>query len=716
MRNYHLISFTCLCLLVLTSNRSFAQVEWEALLPHNHTSVELLYVAKNHELIGYLEFPASLVVSSDNGRSWDLFYEGPYLESYLYVGFDLAFTEDKDGTYYVSINRQILRYNDQSEDLETVINLEEITSVYQMAFLPNGNLVAVDFYGNVEIYNNEFEIVATNNFGYFHTELAITDSDFHFAYRPNTKTYTLFNNDLSDLEYDLEYPDGQIIYSKGRMLSSGGYSDDGMNWNYYKWDGNRIEGPNILITIDDEGKVILFEDNYKYTSSDNGSSFERELIPPLPFADDLDEVKIYSVSEQGIILYKSDKLVKEDEELFYSDDGSTGWVKADLKIGNPTAISVEVATESNIFVETFDRHNYKQYFIHSGSAEWASYSIEACIDFLERPSTSYNIESFTDGTLLSSGLCISSDEGLSWTPLDQNIYFNNPSDHFIVNDTIYSGSPEFIKSGDKGETWEQLPDLLTCCGFYFHGVSHVGNIFYSYPDELDNEWYHLKYVASEDRVKSFYLSCSNRCEITGFTSSEYSPDVFILVDSKELRHSVDDGNSFVHVDLSTSGIDINPKSRITMDKTNNLILWDDKSVFCSSDLGKSWLNISPTNKGLIKINNIEISHDNHIYLACDGVPILKSKKSNLSSNSISEDSYTRINVFPNPASDVLTIVKGNRHIEQYELLDLSGRVMKAGRFDNDKRTISVKELNKGLYILRLKGLESGACLKVMVSR
>ena len=73
-----------------------------------------------------------------------------------------------------------------------------------------------------------------------------------------------------------------------------------------------------------------------------------------------------------------------------------------------------------------------------------------------------------------------------------------------------------------------------------------------------------------------------------------------------------------------------------------------------------------------------------------------------------------INVYPNPASDVVNIVGWNT-IKQMQLYDLSGR--KINEWSTGQQTISINNLNNGTYILKME-LKTGAILKqkIIVSR
>ncbi|MEQ8583323.1 MAG: alpha-amylase family glycosyl hydrolase [Marinoscillum sp.] len=65
---------------------------------------------------------------------------------------------------------------------------------------------------------------------------------------------------------------------------------------------------------------------------------------------------------------------------------------------------------------------------------------------------------------------------------------------------------------------------------------------------------------------------------------------------------------------------------------------------------------------------------------------------------LSASSFSQVQVFPNPASDIIRINTGTQNPVHYELVALNGAVIQSGVF---KKEISVAELNEGLYVLKL---------------
>ncbi len=62
-------------------------------------------------------------------------------------------------------------------------------------------------------------------------------------------------------------------------------------------------------------------------------------------------------------------------------------------------------------------------------------------------------------------------------------------------------------------------------------------------------------------------------------------------------------------------------------------------------------------------------------------------------------------LFPNPASDVITIKPGTHDIDWFNLINSNGITVKSGKLTNHQ--IPVRELNRGLFILELSDSKSG---------
>ncbi len=77
----------------------------------------------------------------------------------------------------------------------------------------------------------------------------------------------------------------------------------------------------------------------------------------------------------------------------------------------------------------------------------------------------------------------------------------------------------------------------------------------------------------------------------------------------------------------------------------------------------------------------------------------------------------RINVFPNPASELLTIeIVGSHSPLSWEIIDISGRLLKGGINILSKTQVSVSDLPNGLYIMNWKSANERGIVRIVISR
>jgi hypothetical protein len=60
-----------------------------------------------------------------------------------------------------------------------------------------------------------------------------------------------------------------------------------------------------------------------------------------------------------------------------------------------------------------------------------------------------------------------------------------------------------------------------------------------------------------------------------------------------------------------------------------------------------------------------------------------------------------VNIFPNPANDVVTIGLENEMIVSVEILDAAGRLVMSRQVNGMSASLDVRELESGLYVMRV---------------
>lgn len=110
----------------------------------------------------------------------------------------------------------------------------------------------------------------------------------------------------------------------------------------------------------------------------------------------------------------------------------------------------------------------------------------------------------------------------------------------------------------------------------------------------------------------------------------------------------------------------------------------------------------------------EQSGYNQAYYYLDNVYVVKDTTYHIG---LAEYDLIDVSVYPNPASDVVTVQVGSQEVHQYEICDLSGRTVAVGNLNHVKTRLDVSELTDGLYSIRI--LHEGQTLafrKLVVQR
>lgn len=76
-----------------------------------------------------------------------------------------------------------------------------------------------------------------------------------------------------------------------------------------------------------------------------------------------------------------------------------------------------------------------------------------------------------------------------------------------------------------------------------------------------------------------------------------------------------------------------------------------------------------------------------------------------------------LQVYPNPASDFITVVNSKYPNLSFQMHDISGKLVRKGFLHNTNNTISVQQLNQGIYFLQLLDEDGGGSIakKILVS-
>ena len=72
------------------------------------------------------------------------------------------------------------------------------------------------------------------------------------------------------------------------------------------------------------------------------------------------------------------------------------------------------------------------------------------------------------------------------------------------------------------------------------------------------------------------------------------------------------------------------------------------------------------------------------------------------------------NVYPNPAKDKITITNNNFPINSIDIFNSIGQKVISKEVNNNEGTINIKDLKKGMYILKVKSNNSSIEKKIII--
>lgn len=78
-----------------------------------------------------------------------------------------------------------------------------------------------------------------------------------------------------------------------------------------------------------------------------------------------------------------------------------------------------------------------------------------------------------------------------------------------------------------------------------------------------------------------------------------------------------------------------------------------------------------------------------------------------------EDNSIKVRVYPNPANDYVIIDAGDLIIQRVEVLDMNGRLVQTEKFQQSQPTLSLQNLQKGFYLLKVRSDQGEKVLRII---
>ena len=125
-------------------------------------------------------------------------------------------------------------------------------------------------------------------------------------------------------------------------------------------------------------------------------------------------------------------------------------------------------------------------------------------------------------------------------------------------------------------------------------------------------------------------------------------------------------------------------------------MYSEKQIFVSKDKGNTWEDLSPQHEGLIKINDVTLGRDLHLYINTIETSVLKSEET---LTRIKDQEFIGyIDIYPNPTTGIIYIDSKELNITTAKVISTTGQVLTTLDIENNQIFI---ESSPGIYFLDL---------------
>ncbi len=250
--------------------------------------------------------------------------------------------------------------------------------------------------------------------------------------------------------------------------------------------------------------------------------------------------------------------------------------------------------------------------------------------------------------------------GVSGSPGMKNIFCTSANTCYVVGSGT-SGNNGINKTTDGGATW-----------------SNIYN-----PSNMD---------------------CNSVC----FTSPTNG---VVVGNNLRIVHTTDGGSTWTQV--SYNGSSNNDLQSVGFTDTNNgVAVGDSGTILRTGDGGATWSPMtSPTTNDLNSV---------HFPTATTGYAVGKTgtiiKFTGVLSGIDKNDYSTSIEIYPNPASDFVTLNINKNKALTLNIYNLIGTLVKSEMLKQNQRQINIGDLNNGIYVIEIKSKEWTENQKIIIQR
>ena len=489
--------------------------------------------------------------------------------------------------------------------------------------------------------------------------------------------------------------------------------------------------PSVTLEFEQRYRAFNYDKTYVELSTDFGTTWTQiqindQVATNDPAIQELVGINISSyVGGQSNVKIRFRWISDSDDDSYGS---GYGWLIDDLKITVPPENDVQnlsswIYGENSSGAEygrTPIAHTEQNYFVGASVYNYGSmaqnnvtvsgdftgptnFTTSASINLIESDSTEIveNLNSISLSVGYYSGIITASSNGdtLGSGNFDDNTYLRN----FEITNDVYSldgignHPPDYESIGSLGSnSWTSAADGLVCATLYPFKQQEIVNSVRAYLQSSS--------VAQSEVILYILDSLS-------FTNGLFSNSYFIS--EPYLVTPQDISNGYIEIPVA------------------NLSGWD------PSTNSSSWENLTlPSGSYYAALElysggntyDIRILDDNTVpqpawssaiwfpgdqaYTNGNAFAI----RMNLGSNvSIDENNLTKLNLYPNPAKNSINLNISNNHLNDYILIDLSGKVLSTGQFLNSLN-LDLNSCKEGVYILKVENQQNKFVRKITITK
>lgn len=654
--------------------------DWKQIGSPLKTYIQIHHQTSHGFLFGKMTVTGQFYFSKDMGVTWENLSKGD-----LYYQGDFKIREDKDANLYLSNSENIFSLDTNTFQMTTIFGGQ---AIIDFGFMNNGNMSVASRFG-LRIYSDLGQELFRHDTLLLDARLLLDHAgEKHYLHFRIAEGDFLreFNNDLSYLSDKRQATSVSFLKRYGnRLFNRKTFSEDGIHWSPLSLPQN---ADITLYNIGHDGTLFYYAIQKLYISQDNGNSFSQTqaplFLPHFISSDTSNEIVIFGNSFGKSLLYLS------------NDKGLT-WNQIFSDVGVPYMYVFSAGINENLFLLSV----YDKFYVKEGPlSDWSREKPEE-ISSLSHPMSLSNGSNIALSPF--NKVYITWDKGKTWT-LHSDQFVRKPqylmtekSDAIMSwhNDTLFYsknfGKKWHTKTVDDPEVLEQLsrPNRLGHgLGIYAigHGPANGPNLFY----------YNFE---TKQSVTSPYPEKAAGFGTSYNDNTLYS--IFYTETERFLGISNDHGTTFRNkkiegVVFSSSGF------YITTDHLNNIYLYTHRQILISRDQGDSWEDITPDFPELFNIYYMTVSHDNYIYLAVDGMGVLKYNHQLAPSKyDPNNHIYETLVTVPNPTNGLVYVYESVLDDKSQEVFiyDVSGRLIHTDLVKIHENTVDLRHCPPGIYFL-----------------